>query len=203
MIFEIKQVEKDYHSAAFSAFKDGEHIGQFNLTGKFGSRDMHVTGILIDTPFFMSCSENVNTKENIRPYTILNGIRPIGMISQILDDGFTVNNFIYNEIELNGKTYSQYSVALGPGDVKFILYENKKQIALVERDNTEKGLNFRVYAENKNAAILSVISIIYIYITSVYKPSIKHQHATLLFSRPFGHVMAERFDEEFKKKIKE
>lgn len=203
MIFELKQIEKDHHSASFSAFKDGNHIGQFNLTGKFGSKDMHVTGVLIDTPFFMSASDNVDTKHNIRPYTILNGIKPVGMISQILHDGFITNNFIYNEIELDGKTYSQYSVALGPGNVKLILYENKKQIALVEKNNAEKGLNFRIYAENKNAAILSIISVIYIYITSLYKPNIKNQQATLLFSEPFDQVLAKTFDEKFKEKIKE
>ena len=203
MIFELKQVKKDHHSASFSAYRKGHHIGKFDLTGKFGSRDMHVAGIFADKGIYLGTSDNVNTEHNIRPYTILDGKKPIGMISQIVDAGFITNNFIYNEIELENKTYSQYSIAIGPGNVKFTIYENKKQIALIEKDNTEKGLNFKIYAKDKDASVLSIICILYIYITSIYKPVQKPKKANILFSSPFDKVLANAFDNNFKNTIDE
>lgn len=203
MIFEIKQDRKEHHSAIFSAIKNDNTIGRFSLTGKFGSKDMNVTGAFIDTPFFMSPGGNVKTEQKLRPYIILNGIKPIGMISHILSEGFVTNNFIYNEIELNNKIYSQYSVALGPGDIKLILYENKKQVALIEKSGKINDFHFKVYAENKTAAMMSIISLIYVYITSIYKPDTKTKEATFLFSSPLDRVLAEKFDNEFKKTVKE
>lgn len=70
------------------------------------------------------------------PYDISKNSQIIGDISIRVSDGGLLSRFDYYSMSLCGREYSMYKIGLGKAGMKYPIYNNARQIALLEKDVT-------------------------------------------------------------------
>lgn len=205
MIFDIVQVEKTLFDASFKIIKDGESIGAIRVHGKLNSNYGFINGIFNDIKFSLRHMSNDNTFLNPGiPFGVSVDKTGPGLIRSTTIGSKLFNRFNVQQLELDGLVYDTYSVGMGKEGNKKCIYQEDKQIALVESDSVvyDELYNFHVFAENERAALVSILTTIYTYTKSFFKQgelalsSISRNYALSLNKK-----LKEKYDPEFKRKI--
>lgn len=100
-----------------------------------------------------SVSKKYKDKSHI-PYKITDSKSELcGTVCYRMSEGFFLFRYSYYELSINNKTYNIYAIGLGKGGMKYPVYANSRQIALIEKeclvkDNLDK---YTIYSVDESS----------------------------------------------------
>lgn len=100
-----------------------------------------------------SVSKKYKDKSHI-PYKIVDSNSELcGSICYRMSDGFFLLRYSYYELSMNNRTYDIYAVGMGKDGMKYPVYLNGRQVALVEKDCLVRNNldNYTIYAVDESS----------------------------------------------------
>lgn len=135
-----------------------------------GACDIYIRGafaykISYDINERLASTVKTGEKKKLIPYMITGADGAcLGKISLKQSGGFFLNRYGYYEMEFYGRTYIMYSVGMGKEGMKYPIYVDGMQIALIEKPcEVENNLdNYRVYSMYDEYSDIAHIFCLYI-----------------------------------------
>lgn len=167
MICDIVQTKSGF-SAEFKMYVAGKQFSYAKLNNNVtfgGSWEFYIDEALTYKTQYKFREQMGNIGKKIEdkkfiPFEIYNGYgEQCGLIFQKETGGFFLSRYPYYEMQLNNLVYTLYAVGMGKEGMKFPIYREEKQVALIEKsyevhNNLDQYRSYALTTDDNMAACL-------------------------------------------------
>lgn len=219
MIFNVTQTDRELFGARFVFCGEIGTIGEASLQGSLGSMEGFISGNFYGSNFEMNFGRpDLRLLPHLKPYvendaTGSPAFRPYllkvdgvdcGSVYQTKYQGGFLKSYGFHQMVKDGQVYDLFPIGFGKEGNKSPVYCGDTQISLVEKECIVYNdlHEYHVFAEDRDAGLISVLFCMYMYVNAAYKPGVKvTQSKVNSVSLTTNKLLKGKYDPDFKSRI--
>lgn len=162
MRYILKQTASGF-SAHYVVYKNDTVISNAHINNNFVFGGSVQFDSFLDGSIFDMCYKPFDKHISSVAYNVYHNNEVIGRLSSVAEGKF-LRAYEYFLFDFFGKTYRIYEVGLGDDGIKYPIYSDDKQIALIEKERVVYNNldEYEIFAANDPDAFISYIAALYI-----------------------------------------